>query len=66
MVTVTGVLFRASAPAEAPVTVRGGVAPPPYAENVRREDPPPSVKFFEEATVMVPVVLAPVALAVKF
>ena len=64
--TVTGVLFRTSSPAVAPATVRGGVAPPPYAENVRRAELPPRVQFLEAATVMVPVVLVPFALAVRF
>jgi hypothetical protein len=58
VVTVIGALFNANAPAETPVTVSGDVAPPPYAVNSKPLAE--SVKFLEDATFIVPVVLLPV------
>lgn len=59
VVTVTGALFSAIAPAEAPATVNGAVVPPPKAVNIN----PPADKVipFVLDTVTVAVVLLPVA-----
>ena len=64
VVTVTGALFKANAPADAPVTVSGAVLPPPYAVNAS----PPADKVIPLplATVIVPVVVLPVAEALNF
>ena len=56
VVTVMGVLFKARAPAEAPVTVKGAFEAllpfaPPYAEKVIRPDAPPIVTPSSEPTV---------------
>ena len=58
VVTVIGALFNTNSPAEALVTVNAEVTPPAYELNAK--PPEDSVKFFELATVIVPVVLLPV------
>jgi hypothetical protein len=59
VLTVTGALLNAKAPALLPDTVRGEVAPPPYAVNAN--PPEESVTPLLLATVKVAVVFAPVA-----
>ena len=62
VVTVTGAPFRFTAPA-APEAVKGAVPPPPKA--VKTIPPTDKVKPFELPPLMVPVVFAPVAVALS-